>query len=311
MNINYSANYVSILFTSIDTGYVVCNKNGSSVAVIYKTNDGGNTWYGIYVGVNLYLSNIYFINSQVGFASGADNKGGVILKTLNGGKNWQDFNINSEDLLALYFINSELGYIVGDYCYLFKTTDEGNTWVYQYIKNPTNFTNSPTLNSINFINDSIGYMVGEYGTIFKSTNEGNSWIHQNNFTYNTFNSILFTNAQSGYIIGEKGTILKSSIGASVITGVDKSIVKSPMFKGQCYPNPANSLIVVSYSLLEQNSVNIILYDITGRKVADIINEIQTMGEHSIKYNIANLKSGIYIIKIVDAQTVRIVKFIKE
>ncbi len=63
------------------------------------------------------------------------------------------------------------------------------------------------------------------------------------------------------------------------------------------PNPANERTVVNYQLSENNRVKIILYDITGREVKEVINENQTKGEHKIIINSQQLEDGIYILKL--------------
>ncbi len=64
-----------------------------------------------------------------------------------------------------------------------------------------------------------------------------------------------------------------------------------------YPNPCNQLSVVSYQLSGNNHVNISLYDITGRKVKEIINKNQSKGKHDIEIDTQQMEEGIYILKL--------------
>ena len=77
------------------------------------------------------------------------------------------------------------------------------------------------------------------------------------------------------------------------------------------PNPVNSLLVVSFSLLEKNSLNISLYDIMGREVATIVEGVKEMGTYILKYNAEGLKSGVYFVKIMSDYGVGVTKFVKQ
>jgi len=79
----------------------------------------------------------------------------------------------------------------------------------------------------------------------------------------------------------------------VTVGVPKKYAIS-----QNYPNPFNPTTKIDYDLPYDGKVNIILYDITGRKVATLINEVRTAGYYTIVYNAAHLSSGTYFYRII-------------
>jgi len=66
---------------------------------------------------------------------------------------------------------------------------------------------------------------------------------------------------------------------------------------QNYPNPFNAVTKIKYSLPEQNQVEIIIYDMLGRKVSTILNEIKHAGVHEISFDAAALTSGVYLYQI--------------
>lgn len=66
---------------------------------------------------------------------------------------------------------------------------------------------------------------------------------------------------------------------------------------QNYPNPFNPSTTISYSIPVNSEVNINVYDINGRIVANLLtNESKTAGEHSLNFNATNLASGVYFYK---------------
>jgi hypothetical protein len=86
--------------------------------------------------------------------------------------------------------------------------------------------------------------------------------------------------------------------ATVQKDVGVTKVKSPEFNVKCFNNPLNDLSVLDYKLAERTMVNINLYDITGNKIAALVNNTQEIGEYKVKLNTSNLKSGIYFYKII-------------
>jgi hypothetical protein len=50
---------------------------------------------------------------------------------------------------------------------------------------------------------------------------------------------------------------------------------------QNYPNPFNASTTISYQLDDQSSVALAIYDLSGRKVNQLVNEIQPAGNHQV------------------------------
>ncbi|MBS1492015.1 MAG: T9SS type A sorting domain-containing protein [Bacteroidetes bacterium] len=67
---------------------------------------------------------------------------------------------------------------------------------------------------------------------------------------------------------------------------------------QNYPNPFNPTTKINYDLPFDSKVSIMLYDMTGRQVATIINATQSAGYHTVQFNASNLASGTYFYNII-------------
>lgn len=61
-----------------------------------------------------------------------------------------------------------------------------------------------------------------------------------------------------------------------------------------YPNPAEDIVKLQFSLLEQQPVRVSLYDITGRVVYTSAMETYNKGKHEINIPVSDLPSGNYI-----------------
>ena len=66
-----------------------------------------------------------------------------------------------------------------------------------------------------------------------------------------------------------------------------------------YPNPFSNETIFEYELPGASTIEISLYDITGRKVKTFFSGVQSEGLHAIRVNGAGLSSGIYFLKLND------------
>ena len=64
---------------------------------------------------------------------------------------------------------------------------------------------------------------------------------------------------------------------------------------EVYPNPANYMTTVRYSVESGEEVGIGIYNIVGKKLLDIDAGIRPPGYHTEHVDMANLVPGIYIV----------------
>jgi hypothetical protein len=62
---------------------------------------------------------------------------------------------------------------------------------------------------------------------------------------------------------------------------------------QNYPNPFNPTTTIGYSLLKPGPVQIMLYDVLGRKVVTLLEQSMPAGRHQVVLNAAQMPSGVY------------------
>jgi len=63
-----------------------------------------------------------------------------------------------------------------------------------------------------------------------------------------------------------------------------------------YPNPFNPTTTISFSIPEFGLTTITVYDITGRELETLANEVLSIGYHSINWNASSYPSGVYLIR---------------
>jgi len=158
------------------------------------------------------LEKLCFVDANTGYAAGGIYSGsGGVVKTLDGGNKWTILLENYPYYLrAVKFINSDIGWVVGDHGTILKTINGGSTWTAQ----TSNTTNR--LNSVFFLNESVGWIAGYYGTLLKTTNGGSTWTPQSvGSSHQLF--VYFQDANIGWIISGNNTIQKTTNGGTTWT----------------------------------------------------------------------------------------------
>ena len=74
---------------------------------------------------------------------------------------------------------------------------------------------------------------------------------------------------------------------------DESLAPENFILHQNYPNPFNPATVISYRLAQNGFVTLRVFDALGREVRQLVNEDQTAGEHTVRFDGKDLSSGIY------------------
>ena len=69
-----------------------------------------------------------------------------------------------------------------------------------------------------------------------------------------------------------------------------------------YPNPFNPLTTISYELLTDGIVNIVIYDLIGKKIKTLVSGFQTAGSKNVNWNATNnqgqsVSAGVYLYSI--------------
>ena len=67
---------------------------------------------------------------------------------------------------------------------------------------------------------------------------------------------------------------------------------------QNYPNPFNPSTKIKFEIPQQSLTSITVYDITGKEIAVLLNDVVQAGSYEVEFNGANVSSGIYFYRIV-------------
>jgi photosystem II stability/assembly factor-like uncharacterized protein len=287
----------AIHFAGTDTGYAAGKNN-----FFYRTFNAGANWTRIYPDSGYFFgtfTDIEFLNAQTGFAS---NTNGRMYKTTNSGTNWIIDSLTVSDTLAggiygLHAITGSLIYAAGGSGRIFKTTDAGTSWT-TYSAGDYNFQ------KVFFTNSNTGYAAGKKGTgggaMLKTTNGGVNWAEQVTYTSSQINSVVFPSANIGYAVGDNGTILRTLTAGEhpVITGITGTTETAESYRlSQNYPNPFNPATNISFNIPAQALVTLKVYDILGREMAVLVNEVRNKGLYTVTFDGSRLASGVYFYRL--------------
>jgi photosystem II stability/assembly factor-like uncharacterized protein len=314
---NGGENWSCLLTTNSDQRsiYFIDNNTGWAGAgeTLYKTTDGGLNWSTRFMNGMIVINSIYFINQETGWATGWN-----ILKTTDGGNSWVGKLTGTQNFFGSVFFKSEnLGWVNkqsdGE---ILKTTNGGNNWIYIYPGNRY------WLNDIYFIDSLKGLAVGEefrwdnqggfFGAVLETTNGGNNWFSLPTISSEqNWTTLCFTSSEKGWVAGKGGAILKNSNFIWGPVGIKSmSDINIGTFSlSQNYPNPFNPSTAIKFDISKSTHVQILVYDILGREVGQLLNENKKPGSYEITWDGSRFASGIYFYKIITDEFVETKKMV--
>ncbi|MCB0724367.1 MAG: T9SS type A sorting domain-containing protein [Ignavibacteriae bacterium] len=320
--------FYSIAMVNSTTGYA------SGSGKIFKTTTGGAGWFETSpTGNTDDIYGVSFINENTGWVVG---EGGNCYKTTNAGGNWTPFTWGggTDDALSCCFIDANTGWISGENGTLYKTTDGGastvpqniNTGLYYVInvdmlnantgwltnrfelmKTTNGGTNWDTnylpysslyINDFDFTDEMNGMVIDDDGNVYKTTDGGNSW-EVGNVSSIQIEGVYMVSPTEAYICGPSSFVFgyKDIVSGTELTYTN-SIPKEHYLE-QNYPNPFNPSTTIKFGIPRQGLVSLKVYDMSGREVANLINNRKmNAGQVTQRFDGSSLSSGVYFYSLV-------------
>lgn len=88
------------------------------------------------------------------------------------------------------------------------------------------------------------------------------------------------------------------IEGAIITIPKVKVVEGSFSLGNNYPNPFSNTTEISYTLPETGKVSLVIYNAFGDVIAEVVNEEQTAGNYTVKYDGSKLAQGVYFYRMV-------------
>ncbi|MFA7290324.1 MAG: T9SS type A sorting domain-containing protein, partial [Melioribacteraceae bacterium] len=304
----YDYGFNDIYFIDENNGWMVGERfidEGHGKGIIIHTSDGGKTWEtqlvigGIEPNRLIYFRSIKMKNENTGWVISSPPNDGFgetdVFKTENGGINW-------ELITTFRYPTSRLKLSIGDtlwaggwgYDVFAASPDGGKTWI------NTDWSNYRYVSSIAPYTGKIGWMASQHP--FKDSS------YQLNFTedmgatwtkeFEIEGTIRDIENKDGYLwlVGHNGLIMKKKI--DLPTNVEKlNEIPTSFEMYQNYPNPFNPTTTISFSLPQRGNAKLIVYDVLGREVLNLVDGFFEQGKHEIRFDGNNLSTGIYFYRL--------------
>lgn len=107
--------------------------------------------------------------------------------------------------------------------------------------------------------------------------------------------VLYNEDISAQTIGAKYIVYVAN-SSGLPTSVDdenNSVAVNNFELQQNFPNPFNPTTQIRFSLAEQSQVTLKVYNILGKEIATLVNDVKGAGVHEVSFNGTGLASGVY------------------
>ncbi|MFQ3582878.1 MAG: YCF48-related protein [Chloracidobacterium sp.] len=199
---------------------------GGRRGVILHTEDSGQRWIEQVTGTTANVTGLFFLDADTGWAAVGGTYGldprvaGIepaILHTNDGGRVWRP--LAELDVRALWFVNKQVGFAVGNYSSVFRTTDGGATWtpcegIARAIERPEGLPDAVlTFTQVQFLDERRGWVAGNFlgrgvtrpGGVFFTSDGGTTWTRcpiPFAATSADITSMRFIGARRGFVVSE-------------------------------------------------------------------------------------------------------------
>jgi hypothetical protein len=121
-------------------------------------------------------------------------------------------------------------------------------------------------------------------------------------------SFKVLDASSGNLVDmeSEGNVEWINNGIEIVNLTDV-FVPTEVSLSNAYPNPFNPVTMLSYDVPSDMAVSMGVYDVRGRLVDELVNNMHEPGRYDVTWNADQFSSGVYMIKLTAGSTVEIQK----
>jgi len=267
---------------------------GSSDSGIFRSTNRGGSWVTVNSGLNENaVIGSLFVDGPVLYAGALGEPCGI-YRSIDSGGTWTAVGPPGQDVVAfaggggndLYAGTSRIGEGI------LRSGDNGLTW----------FSVSPPsayVQGLCVFDEHIFAATRDSG-VFWSSDGGTGWS-QVNTGLPVVRDVKTVFEVDGYLLAGTGfdAIWRRPL-TEIITSVNEVAPFTPrvFFLSQNYPNPFNPATLISYTLPTAQHVRVTVFDLLGREVATVTDELQPPGSHTVEFQSSGLSTGVYLYRIV-------------
>jgi ligand-binding sensor domain-containing protein len=266
---------------------------GTYLGGVFRSTDNGDTWAPVNDGLTETFVPELAVNSAGHLFAGTD--AGVFRSTDNG----DSWSLNNNGLPAgrvfALAVNAADHIFAGTDSGVFRSTNNGNSW--EELNIGLNAPSVPALgiNAAGHVFAAVAEMDG--GGVYRSLNIGANWEPVNaGLPQATVFSFGF-DRQGRILAGTDSSGVFRSIGTTTSVDEDGGDIPLSFALAQNYPNPFNPSTTIAFDLTKPAPVKLKVFDVTGREVAVLANQVFQAGTHKIVFTPNGLADGVYFYRI--------------
>jgi photosystem II stability/assembly factor-like uncharacterized protein len=271
------------------SAYAVSVSNTGSIFAgtnfgVYRSTDHGATWNQS----GLSGSGVFFLATAPDGHLYAGTKSNGIFASTDNGVTWRSRGVVREDIEALAVNDSGIVF-VGVYGGILRSRNGGISW------EEKDFAQSYVY-ALAF-HSSQTVFAGSYDGVYVSYDNGDHWNLLNNRGLGqTFVLSLATDNNGNLYAGTyHGGVYRT---VQAFTSVETPRLAPGAFRlDQNYPNPFNPTTTVSFVIRHSSFVTLRVYDVLGREVATLVNEVKQAGDYTVEWKAEGIASGVYFYRL--------------
>ncbi|MFA5010439.1 MAG: T9SS type A sorting domain-containing protein [Ignavibacteria bacterium] len=128
---------------------------------------------------------------------------------------------------------------------------------------------------------------------------GHTYLTGKKRTYSTTANPFGVQGQDAYIVNYGVDIGPNAIDPNVNLQTPKEYKLE-----QNFPNPFNPTTSINYSIPKSGLVTLKIYNIFGKEISTLVNEVKNSGNYSVDFNASNISSGLYFYELTSGSFVQ-------
>ncbi len=271
-------------------GYLFAGLTYTGNGKVHRSTDGGDTW----TGIPLPNSSGSFATGCFAFGDHNEVYAGAIdgfYRSTDFGVSWTQFNVGllGRHVRTMVVLPNQDIFIQTIYSSTFdgvyRSTNRGESWLRIGSNNPyfSALTASPNVNIYGTSDDGV----------FQSTDQGTTWANISPSITTQLVSIVMT--PGGRILVGGAYVFRSR---TTTTSADETPSLPAKFSlMQNYPNPFNPTTSIRFRIPNLGFVSLTVFDVLGRELKALVNEVKAPGEYSVSFDASDLGSGVYFYRL--------------
>ncbi|MBI5058840.1 T9SS type A sorting domain-containing protein [candidate division KSB1 bacterium] len=288
--------YVELSFINARQGWrIVEFQDSTSLALaIESTADYGRTWDTQFSGnTNGGIgAKLEMINELTGWALLGRSSGGL-MRTVDGWANWTWQEIPGASSLGSFDAIDSATVWLGAGRGIWVSHDGGQNW--------DSVSAAPQYSSVtdvDFYDSELGAIGLTGGGVMVTTNGGLTWSHYDARIFGGRTYVKMTESGLVLVGSAYGSLFSVRFGEGTSEVHAGGAPLPQSISLLCFPNPFNPATQLRLELAVAERVTVAIYDLTGRLVETLADEVMQPGPHSFTWSADKFTSGIYFARLV-------------